>query len=82
MYNWTKLPLLLTLACALSWPQLHAASSPSPGGLSPIALVASPDGRNLFIACATGERVLQFDLSQGKAINSFEDLARWRNGGD
>ena len=71
MNNWTKLPLPLTLACALSWPQFHAASSPSPGGLSPIALVASPDGRNLFIACATGERVLQFDLSQGKTIKSI-----------
>lgn len=71
MNNWTKLPLPLALAGALGCLQLHAASAPIPGSLSPIALAAAPDGHSLFIAGATAERVLQFDLTQRKTTRSI-----------
>ena len=32
--------------------------------LSPAALVASPDGKTLYIACATGNQVLRFDTTK------------------
>ena len=31
--------------------------------LSPAALVASPDGATLYVGCATGDRVLVFDIA-------------------
>ncbi len=39
--------------------------------LSPIALAASPDGGMLYIACATGDLVLVFDLSARKVVTSI-----------
>jgi YVTN family beta-propeller protein len=38
----------------------------SPTYLSPSAMVASPDGRTLYISCATGDRVLVFDVTSSK----------------
>jgi len=47
----------------------HSAQS-SP--LSPAALVASPDGTALYIACATGNRVLALDIATRRVTHSIE----------
>ena len=47
----------------------HSAQS-SP--LSPTALVASPDGAALYIACAGGNRVLVLDIATRKVTHSIE----------
>ncbi len=47
-----------------------AMAAPEAGWLSPAALAAAPDGQSLFVACATGKRVLQFDLAQRKTTRS------------
>lgn len=39
--------------------------------LSPNAIVASPDNSRLYIACATGEKVIVFDTRSEKVINSI-----------
>ena len=39
--------------------------------LSPSALVVAPDGRSLYIACATGDRVLVVDLATRQVARSF-----------
>lgn len=38
--------------------------------LSPTALIAAPDGGTLYIACATGDRVLFFDPGTRKVVKS------------
>ena len=48
-----------------------ASSAPIATGLSPTALAATSDGRTLFIACATGNRVLVFDLAARKVTKSI-----------
>lgn len=50
--------LMLTVSLIM---MLHAASSRT--YLSPAALVASQNGKTLYVACATANRVLCFDLS-------------------
>jgi YVTN family beta-propeller protein len=42
-----------------------------PVPLSPTALVASPDGKVLYVACATANRVLFLDPSHRKILNSI-----------
>ncbi len=42
----------------------------NPTWLSPCALVAAPDGATLFVACATGRRVLVLDLSSRRVVKS------------
>jgi YVTN family beta-propeller protein len=39
--------------------------------LSPSALVATPDGKQLFVACATADRVLAFDLAAERVSGSI-----------
>lgn len=39
--------------------------------LSPTALVASPDGQRLYVACATGGRVLVVDLARRKVTRTI-----------
>ena len=46
-------------------PTLHAPDAPRPP-LSPTALAASPDGKSLFIACATANQVLVFDTARNR----------------
>ena len=74
------LPRLLrgatTVALLISLSLLTSAGSASEGGrpadwLSPTAMVASPDGRTLFIACATANRVLQFDTEARQVARSI-----------
>lgn len=54
---------LLLTGWLLTGPAAHAAERAC---LSPTALTASPDGATLYIACATGNRVLFFDVASGK----------------
>jgi YVTN family beta-propeller protein len=42
--------------------------------LSPAALVSSPDGRTLFVACYTGDRVLAIDVGTRKVVRSIAVL--------
>ncbi|MCX6906725.1 MAG: cell surface protein, partial [Verrucomicrobia bacterium] len=46
--------------------------SSQPACLSPAALVASPDGVALYVACATGNRVLALDTASRKVTRSIE----------
>jgi len=46
-----------------------------PGYLSPTAMVASPDGKTIYIACATGGRVLVVDVAAGKVARQVETPA-------
>jgi YVTN family beta-propeller protein len=39
--------------------------------LSPVALAASSDGKVLYVACATANRVLCFDVASRKVLNSI-----------
>ena len=64
----TYISRLAVLASCLAWlaPQAaRPASLPQPGSLSPAALVATPDGTRLFIACATANEVAVFDVASG-----------------
>ena len=50
------------------------ATSPRPADrphLSPAALVASPDGRTLFIACATANQLAVFDAVAGRIVRAI-----------
>ncbi|MCX7826954.1 MAG: hypothetical protein N2689_15580, partial [Verrucomicrobiae bacterium] len=42
--------------------------------LSPAALVASPDGKTLYVACAAANRVLRFDTAANKVARLVETL--------
>ena len=48
------------------------AYSSQPACLSPTALVASPDGAALYVACATGNRILALDTASRKVTRSIE----------
>jgi YVTN family beta-propeller protein len=43
--------------------------------LSPAALVATRDGRTLFVACATANRVLLVDVADGKVVREIQTPA-------
>ena len=63
-------------AIAITFPlpwhsRVMAAGAVSTGPLSPTALVASPDGATLYIACATGNRVLVLDTARANVIHSI-----------
>ena len=60
-----RLALLVSLNLALI-----ASAAPRAGWLSPTALAASRDGDTLFIACATDNRVLLFDLATRQITKS------------
>lgn len=51
--------------------QLVSAAVAGTRGLSPAALVAAPDGRTLFAACATADCVLAVDLASRKVTKSI-----------
>ena len=49
------------------------ADQAAPGGwLSPAALAAAPDGKALYVACATANRVLELDPASGKVVRVFD----------
>jgi YVTN family beta-propeller protein len=53
--------------------------APPPSGpenyLSPAALAAAPDGRTLFVACATADRVLVVDVAAGQVVRAIQTPA-------
>lgn len=65
--------VLLTLSqSALGlWLTFAAAAAESAPWLSPNALAASPDGSALFVACATGQRVVVMDTQAGTIAASI-----------
>jgi DNA-binding beta-propeller fold protein YncE len=59
------------LAALLFWfPAFHHAATANPI-LSPGTVVASPDGRTLYIACETAARIVEVDLMSGKVIRTI-----------
>src|ERR1017187_8323429 len=67
-----RLELVGKLVLAMSFMIGTAIQASPPAWLSPAALVASPDGTTLYIACATGNRVLVFDLASRKVTRSVQ----------
>lgn len=64
--------LLPILPCmAIAHVLAHQASSAPTCGLSPTTLVATEDGKTLFIACATTSRVLRFDTASRNVLDSI-----------
>ena len=59
------------LVLAMSFMVGLATQASPPAWLSPAALVASPDGTTLYIGCATGNRVLVFDLASRRVTRSI-----------
>lgn len=59
---------LLSGLLVLAATTMAAAETPP---LSPTALVASPDGGTLYVACATANRVLWFDIASRKVVHSL-----------
>jgi YVTN family beta-propeller protein len=59
---------VLLLFPAQSWPRDAGVRS---NHLSPTAMVASRDGRTIYIACATGGRVLAFDTTSRMVTGTF-----------
>lgn len=57
-----NLLLAFSMLLAILGGQVAVAEADAPW-ISPSVLVASPDGRTLFVACATGNRVLAVDLA-------------------
>ncbi len=53
-------------AVALSLWSGGPAQAAAPAYLSPAALAASPEGKTLYVACATAEEVAVFDVASGK----------------
>ncbi|MBE0542643.1 MAG: beta-propeller fold lactonase family protein [Verrucomicrobia bacterium] len=60
---------------ALSLSVISAPPAAAAQWLSPAALIASPDGDRLYIACTTADRVLIFDLATRKVMQSIATSA-------
>jgi YVTN family beta-propeller protein len=50
---------------------VSAKTEPGEAWLSPSALAAAPDGQTLYVACATGNRVLALNLASRKVAHSI-----------
>jgi len=59
--------LVSCIACLATW-ETRASSLPTTTYLSPAALVATADGKLVFIACATANEVEVFDVASGGVI--------------
>lgn len=46
--------------------------SPGPGYLSPTAMVPSPDGKRLYLACATANQVAVYDVDQREIVRRVD----------
>ncbi|MBI5395910.1 MAG: beta-propeller fold lactonase family protein [Verrucomicrobia bacterium] len=66
-----RLKRVLNSVAAASLLAGTVAQSSQPACLSPAALVVSPDGATLYIACATADRVLVFDTATRKMKRSI-----------
>ena len=76
----TRPPLPFTLAAVLLLgcaSTLNRASADAPSdGLSPIALASTRDGKTLFIACATANKVLVFDTASQQVTGTWHTPER------
>ncbi|MGA2659106.1 MAG: c-type cytochrome [Verrucomicrobiota bacterium] len=57
--------------CAGAAPTVDSGAPEKASWLSPAALAAAPDGKTLFVACATAKQVAVFDLHSRKVLRSF-----------
>jgi cytochrome c peroxidase/sugar lactone lactonase YvrE len=57
--------------CAGAAPAAGSGVREKASWLSPAALAAAPDGKTLFIACATAKRIAVFDIHNRKVLRSF-----------
>ncbi len=69
---WTRFAFASFVALTVaSWTAAGGEPATAAGPpLSPNALEASPDGARLYIACATGERLLSFDVASRSVVAS------------
>ena len=69
----TKIPAAFGKAVAVLALMLAGAANAANAGeyLSPTALTASPDGKFLYVACATTDRVIAFDVGAGKVAQQW-----------
>ncbi len=71
--GYASLAILLVISQIFGARVASAAGKESGGGwLSPAALVASPEGETLYIACATADRVLALDLATGRVVKTIK----------
>ena len=69
--GYASLVILLVISQAVGeWATLASAKESSGAWLSPAALVASPTGETLFIACSAADRVLALELATGHVVNT------------
>lgn len=57
--------------CALVAASAALAAPSSPAPLSPAALATTRDGQTVFVACATGQRVLRLDLATRQVVAAW-----------
>ena len=71
---WVLVVLLLTArgAVATEPDRLSPRASPREPGLSPTAIVAAPDGKRLYVACASARAVFCLDGAAGTVVNRVE----------
>ncbi len=77
LFNFT---LALLLVCSLNYVahpdkiSLQALILPSPGAgyLSPVALASSPDGKRLYIACATANQLAVYDIATREIVRRID----------
>jgi YVTN family beta-propeller protein len=63
---------LRTAACLLIGASIASAATwTSADYLSPTALAASADGKKLFVACATSDRILEFDVASARVTRTL-----------
>jgi YVTN family beta-propeller protein len=69
----TKIPAAFGKAVAVLALMLAGAANTANAGeyLSPTAITASPDGKFLYVACATTDRVIAFDAGAGKVAQQW-----------
>jgi DNA-binding beta-propeller fold protein YncE len=61
----SRLAILACCGACLAFQGAPAASPPQPAFLSPTALAATPEGKWLFVACATARQIAVFDVTRG-----------------
>src|SRR6185369_1022476 len=63
--------VIVALLVSLPFAMTHAVTAAASGYLSPTEIAASADGKTLFVACATGARVIEFDVASATVRRSF-----------
>jgi YVTN family beta-propeller protein len=66
----SRLVILACCGACLAFREARAATPPQPTCLSPTAVAATPEGKWLFVACATGKQIVAFDVARGTVAKS------------